>query len=231
MTHRSNRSLLGVGVILLVALPAIFVLTGAGQPAPRPTPVPLPIPRPQLLARGGQVHGYVIVWPGKIDVTGATLQTVPYIRLPQAHVYLKALPAGTVVAGSDATTNAHGFFIVPKKPAGRYQLCVDATGYAPACDSKPISLSSGTVVLDHDVLIAPKAGFVRGHVQLKDGQVSYQENQLFRTLVPTKVTLVDAGGNVASGPVFANSMGFYVLPNITATGALTTRPTHPASSA
>jgi hypothetical protein len=234
MVGKVKTSLVASAAFLLVGLPSlVLLLLGAGKPAPKPLSLPRPVIRP-----GGQVHGYVyVVGPSVVLFTGPKQnlnapggEPFPYIRLPNARVSLKALPAKTAVAGSVATSNMHGFFIIPKQPAGRYQLCVEATGYVSNCDPKILSIANGTLVLDHDVAITPQRGFLRGSVLLKDGQFCYQENQFFKTLVTTKVALQGAGGKVVAGPVSANSMGLYVLPNI-APGTYTVKALCAGSSA
>ena len=216
MPDRIKPSYLFSTAFVFIAIPAVLVFLGA-KPAQRVARVPR--------GAGGQVHGYVV----------ARVLTPPgapsaYIRLPNATVFLKRLPAGAVAATSKVVTNPHGYFIVPNQPPGSYQLCTQANGFIPDCDPKTVTITQGTFVLDHDLMIAPKGGFLRGRVLLHDGQVCYQESQFFRTLVTTQVSLLGSGGHfatekVVAGPVLANSMGFYVLPGIAQPGSYTLKAT------
>lgn len=173
------------------------------------------LPKPQ----GGQVHGYVVATFKDQKVTGAQSATAS-IRVPKAKVFLKQLPGGVIVSGSESTTNPHGYFIIPKQAPGRYQLCAEADGFDGVCEPNAISISTGTFVLDHDVSINPRPGFLRGRVVLKDGQPCYRESQSFRTLVQAAVSLVDTPTNtVVSGPISANSMGWYILPKVPRAGS------------
>jgi len=203
------RSLVAVVIATAGAIAAVVLM---GQtPTKRTPPVRSLTP---FFVTGGQVHGYVVLG-------AANVERLPYIRLPQIRVFLKS-SSGVVVGGSATKTNAHGFFVVPKQLSGRYQICVDAAGYVANCEAKPISIVNGTLVLDHDLKIAPKAGFIHGEVRLKDGNQPFWESQFFRTFEETKVTLNDEKGNVVAGPVLANSLGLYVVPNVVANGAALT---------
>jgi len=163
---------------------------------------------------GGQVHGFVVA----LLREAKEHQGLTTMHLPDARVYLKRLPSGTVVAGSEATTNPHGFFVIPKQKGGQYQICAEADGFVPQCDSTPIVLSQ-TEVMTHDLQLVPASpGAIFGRALLKNGSICFHENAAFATLVTTKVSVLDGGGNMISGPVTANSYGQFAVPKIPGPG-------------
>jgi hypothetical protein len=169
--------------------------------------------KPQVLS-GGQVHGFVIASLGNKDRKTAG------ILLPNANVYLKVLPAGTVVPTSMVITDAHGYFSIPNQPAGRYQICAEADGFDGFCDPDLISISSFAVVLAHQLPLTPKApGAIVGRARLKNGSICFQENPAFGTVVTSKVSALDGAGTLVSGPITANSYGQFVIPKVPAPGS------------
>jgi hypothetical protein len=169
---------------------------------------PRPIPRPVL---GGQVHGYVMAL---LRTTQGKSKIPSQVGLPDASVYLKRLPAGTVVPSSKTTTNAHGYFIIPRQTVGRYRICYSKAGFTPRCDDSIISIGRDTVVLTHFLLLSPKApGAVVGRALLKDGSVAFRETYAFGTLVTTQVNLFDSASNKVWGPITANNYGVFVVPD------------------
>ena len=173
---------------------------------------PAPAPKPQLPPQGGEVHGFV--------ATAANDRTkLPAIRLPNIRVFLKNLTQNTVTP--PVTTNTHGYFAIPRQPPGRYELCMEGPGFIAGCDPAPIAIAGETIVLNHDALIAPEAGVVRGTVLFsgKPARKCYEESSQFNTLVAAKVSLTNPGGAVVLGPVTGNSEGQYVLPKVPAAGS------------
>jgi Bacterial Ig domain len=163
---------------------------------------------------GGQIHGFVVALIREAkENKGLTT-----IHLPDARVYLKRLPAGTVVSGSEAITNPHGFFVIPKQQGGQYQICAEANGFAGQCDPTPIMLSR-TVVMTHDLQLVPSSpGAIVGRALLKNGSICFHENAAFATLTTTKVSVTDGSANLVSGPITANSYGQFVVPKIPGPG-------------
>lgn len=165
---------------------------------------------------GGQVHGFVIA----SVVTPGTQERKTDILLPNASVYLKALPAGTVVPTSKVTTDAHGYFSIPNQPAGRYQICAEADGFDGFCDPALISISSFAVVLTHQLPLTPKApGAIVGRARLRNGSICFQDNPAFGTLVTSQVSAFNGSGTLVSGPITANSYGQFVIPKVPGPGA------------
>ncbi|MBI1765618.1 MAG: hypothetical protein HYR56_29805 [Acidobacteria bacterium] len=161
--------------------------------------------------RGGEVHGFAAIGAGRQDLK------IPPIRLPNIRVFLKNLTQNT--ATPKVATNTHGYFAIPRQQPGRYQLCLEGDGFISACDPAIISIAGETIVLDHDALIAPEPGTLRGTVLMgKPARWCYQESQQFGTLEAAKVSLVNSGGAVVAGPVTGNSFGQYVLPKVPAAG-------------
>lgn len=172
-------------------------------------------PRPPKPLLGGEVHGFVVA-ELKVQREVSFVPPPRGLYLPDISVFLKNLATGNV--GPKVNTNPHGWYMLPRHAAGRYQLCLEGTGFVPRCDPTSISLSSETYSTPRDASIEPLPGVVQGRVLLKDGAVCYHENPFFGTLQTTKVSLEDGGGTVVAGPVLANSMGHYVLPKIPAPG-------------
>jgi len=168
---------------------------------------------------GGQVHGFVVAIIRAAGAAGIEGKGAGSILLPNAQVYLKALPAGTVVTGSNVATDPHGYFSIPNQPAGQYQICAEADGFVPQCDPTPITITSFAVVLNHQLPLSLKQpGAIVGRALLKNGSVCFQENTAFGTLVTTQISALDGAGTLVSGPITANSYGQFVMPRIPGAG-------------
>src|SRR5208283_2140301 len=99
------------------------------------------------------------------------------IALPDVTVYLKNTVNGKHSA--KVKTNALGHFATNHEKAGTYQVCVEADGFAATCDPKVVTITASTVVLNHNVVIAPEGSVVQGRILFKDGNPCYQDNQHF----------------------------------------------------
>jgi hypothetical protein len=164
---------------------------------------------------GGQVHGFVVA---ALDVTGKENEAGA-ILLPNASVYLKSLPSGSIVAASKVSTDVHGYFSIPNQPAGRYQICSEADGFNDLCDPTPISISSFAVVMTHQLRLTPKSpGAIIGRALLKNGSICFQEDSAVGTLVTSQVSAHDNVGSMISGPITANSYGQFIIPKIPGPG-------------
>ncbi|MGB8014037.1 MAG: carboxypeptidase-like regulatory domain-containing protein [Terriglobales bacterium] len=168
--------------------------------------------KPKLHLAGGQVHGFVVA--EFANVAGA-LPT--QIALPDVSVYLKNTVNGKHSA--KVKTNALGHFATNHEKAGTYQVCVEADGFAATCDPKVVTITASTVVLNHNVVIAPEGSVVQGRILFKDGNPCYQDNQHFGTYVTTKVSLHDSGGKLLNQPRTVNNNGYYVLPKVPGAGS------------
>jgi hypothetical protein len=165
----------------------------------------------KLHLHGGQVHGFVVA--EFANVAGAPAQQ---IALPEVSVYLKNTLNGKHTA--KVKTDALGQFATNNEKPGTYQVCAEATGFVAACDPSVIAIVDGTVVLNHNVVLAPDGAFVQGRILLKDGSPCYQDNQHFGTYVTTKVSLHDASGKQLNQPRLVNNSGYYVLPQVPGPG-------------
>jgi len=161
---------------------------------------------------GGQVHGFVVAGLGDFA------RPEGLMFLPDAQVYLRNHTTG--VAGQKVATNDQGYFVTPDTPSGQYDVCVEAAGFAAACDGTPVFITRGTIVLNHNITVRPSGGFVTGRVLLKDGTPCFQENSMFQTYVYAQVQLLDSSNKPVAPSVRTNSYGYYMLPTGSASGAL-----------
>jgi hypothetical protein len=168
--------------------------------------------KPKAHLHEGQVHGFVVT--EFANVAGVPAEQ---IAVPDLSVYLKHTTSGKRTAA--VTTNALGHFATGEEKPGTYYVCVEANGFVPACDPKVTTISSGTVILDHNVVIAPEQGVVQGQVLLKDGKPCYQDSQHFGTFVVTKVSLHDSSGKLLNQIRTVNTNGYYVLPHVPGAGS------------
>jgi len=168
--------------------------------------------KPKAHLHEGQVHGFVVT--EFANVAGVPAEQ---IAVPDVSVYLKHTTSGKKTAA--VTTNALGHFATGEEKPGTYYVCVEANGFVPACDPKVTTISTGTVILDHNVVISPEQGVVQGQVLLKDGKPCYQDNQHFGTFVVTKVSLHDSSGKLLNQARTVNTNGYYVLPHVPGAGS------------
>jgi hypothetical protein len=197
---------LGQFWMMMQSLAICVILLIACQP---PAPIEPTVTPPPIITIGGEVHGYV---SALLQIEKADL-----IRLPDIKVYLKDTSAHT--AGPAAITDAHGEYVLPRQNIGSYQLCAEASNFAPICDPTPLTLTEEVFYPTTDLLIAPEPGTIRGTILLADGLPCYHENQTFNTSALTKVWLEDTGGTTVDRPVNANSQGQYVLPRVPGPGS------------
>jgi hypothetical protein len=172
---------------------------------------------PHPHAVGGEVHGFISAGISGQDLktTVAVAKSVT-IRVPNITLFLK--DAGDGHVASKAISNAHGRYMLPRVPPGKYQLCWEAEGFQPGCDHDEIVIANETFTPTHDALIQPLPGVLVGRIQLADSKTCYQEDTLSGILAVTEVGLLDTAGNAVARPVFANSLGQYVLPKLPAPG-------------
>lgn len=172
-------------------------------------------PKPKPLS-GGAIHGHVVALVRVADKSGFPGSTM---ELPGASV--KARNTVTNKTSAAVSTNAHGYFQLPRLDAGTYQVCADAPGFTPSCLSSNVTVTNFTVVLGDPVRILPKVGYVFGQVLLADAKRTpcFEDRPAFHTFVEASVRLVDAGNNTIAGPVVGNGIGEYILPNIQKPGS------------
>lgn len=157
-----------------------------------------------------QVHGFVVANVRNEEKKGD-------FYLPDARVYLK--DQGTGLAGPTVSTDLHGWYLLPNHAPGTYDLCAEASGFPTFCSPTPIVLTTESVSPGYHLPLTPAQGYLQGRVLMKNGKPCFHENSYFETLQTTTVSLLDAGANVVAGPVNANDLGYYVLPNLPGPGA------------
>jgi hypothetical protein len=158
---------------------------------------------------GGAVHGHVVAFlrGAEKGFPGSSME------LPDARV--TARNTTTNATSRPVPTNAHGYFQLPRLDAGTYQICAEAQGFTPSCLPNNVLVTNSTVVLPDPIQILPRTAFVAGRVLLADQRTPcFQDRPAFRTLLQAKVTLQGSGGTIVSGPVLANGIGQFVLPNV-----------------
>jgi hypothetical protein len=149
-----------------------------------------------------------------MDVAGAATG-LGRVELRGASVVARDPVRGTT--SQPVTTNAHGYFQVPRLPPGAYQVCANAPGFNQGCLPGNVTIGSFTAVLAEDVRIQPVQPAIVGQVALgtKQDVPCFTDRPGFRTFVAAKVSLQDSGGATVAGPVSGNGLGQYVLPAVT----------------
>jgi hypothetical protein len=178
---------------------------------------------------GGEVHGYVIADLGRrrrLTTGAATIQRGRLHFLPGITAYLKN--QATASESPRVTTDLKGFFMVPRQPAGRYQLCLEGPGYNAACPQL-LTITNEMVFLP-PAAIEPKRGVLSGVVLLANGAPCNFSDPSFGVQFDTRVSVVDAGGKLMAEPVRANFAGQYLVPAVPP-GAVEVRATCEAASA
>ncbi len=176
--------------ILFVALAAILCSSSTCRP-----------PRPAPAGTGGGVHGFVFA---RVE----TAAKVKQIFLPGITVYLKNV--ATSALGPKITTDLHGRFVIPRQPAGTYQLCWEAPGFVAGCNPDAVLIQSVTMY-PLPVEITPERGMISGRVTLADGTACRYVDNFFGINVHTTVSLLDNTGADVTHPVLANVFGYYLL--------------------
>ncbi len=158
---------------------------------------------------GAEVHGFVIA------VLGRTRGS--FIRLPKARVSL--LDLATSTQGVQVTTDSHGWYVLPKHPAGNYNVCAEADGYVSSCEPAVINLLGENYSTPQDARLTPVGGVIRGQVRLGDGSLCYREDGFFGISEMARVTLLDSLGQAVAGPAMGNGQAEYALTRIPAPGS------------
>lgn len=157
---------------------------------------------PQL---GGEILGVVAMQPNKSQSNEANKTGAIY--LPDIKVSLTDSTGAAV--GSAVTTSLDGRFEFPHVPAGKYDVCAEADGFAKNCTTITISSSAASVY--PPLLITPTGReFVYGRVTSLDGQPGFMNDPVFGLAWETQVTLSNGTGILDTRR--ANIRGEYVLP-------------------
>lgn len=108
--------------------------------------------RQQLSSRpqAGEIHGTVVAQvrdnTGPIDVL-----------LPGVRVFVKEATANNRNGAPD-TTDARGYFRIPRQSPGRYVVCAEAEGFHTSC-LKDIEVAAGTALAGH-IVLSPSQGAI-----------------------------------------------------------------------
>ena len=167
---------------------------------------PLTGPGAQSLG-GGAVHGVVQLAFGLSQASG----TAPIV-LPDITVYLQDVATGA--QSSQVTTNLYGVFQIPTQPAGTYEVCLTAPGFASSCPRR-VSIE-GEVVYLPPLALSPGGNAVVGTVMRGQGGPCNFDDQVLGVQFATVVRVEDGGGADLVPPVRANSAGEYVQPAVPA---------------
>jgi hypothetical protein len=214
MRNGNNTTGLACRIGLAVALGAAAVL--ARHDAMAQTALP------------GSIHGNVaVILPvansfASVAHAGQT-GLAPGSRIYVSDIQVVARNVRTQAQSAPAVTNAEGYFRTPNLPAGQYQICVSAPGFAASCLDKTIDVFRPVVILDQTVPIRPAANAVVGTATLSDHRTPcFFFRPSFSPLALTaKASLLDGNGKLLAGPVNGNISGQYVLP-VAAGDALST---------
>lgn len=161
-----------------------------------------------IRSAGAEVHGYVVAG------SQSTAVATSLHFLPDITVYLKNLTSGT--ESPRVETDLKGFFMVPRQPAGNYELCLEAPGYVSACPQQ-FTIASQMVFLPPTPIV-PRPGTVTGVVLLKEGDPCGFSDPVFGVQFDTKVRILGAGGKEVTRPVRANLAGQYLVPAVPTEG-------------
>ena len=153
---------------------------------------------------GGDVRGFVEGKSGNLE-----------ILLPKAKVFLKRPDNSSVISQGTIVTDQTGRFNIPHQARGSYLVCAVAQGFAENCSEEKMEVSDHAVVLKLPIALKPLGGTIGGRVLLRDGKPAARAGMAVHTSSGTaEVSLFDAGGKPAAGPVHANAVGYYVLTNV-----------------
>jgi hypothetical protein len=192
---------------------ALFVaLCGGCQPNLKATPGP-PGPQP--------IHGYVFaVIRSELAGVAVGVNQGGGVAVPDIVVAAKNINTG--ILSSLTHTDPYGYFRTPPLTAGTYNICVSGTGYEGGCDPQVITIAGQVHIMDHIVMIHTKQHAVTGSVVLADKKTPcFWYNPMFDAnfTMTAKVTLIDSGGLVVTGPIRSNNLGQYIMPTEAAPGS------------
>src|SRR5262249_50571152 len=132
--------------------------------------------------------------------------------LPGVSVFLRRRPDAAATASVESDLN--GNFALSEQPAGTYDVCASADGFAPTCASEPIELGAGASEY-REIELTPVGGAVHGRVLLADGTPCYQPPTPLDGGVAATVTRT--GGTTSHG----NTAARYLLAGLPGAGTYT----------
>src|SRR5260370_42334627 len=109
---------------------------------------------------GAQVHGLIYS-----EVTDPSISGKRQIFVPDVTVFLKDV--STSAAGPKVTTNSRGFYMIPRTPTGKYELCWEAPGFEAGCTGREHELViESSTVTPPPIGITPKPPVLFGPLPL-----------------------------------------------------------------
>ncbi|NTX57042.1 carboxypeptidase-like regulatory domain-containing protein [Myxococcus sp. CA039A] len=152
---------------------------------------------------GAEVHNHVYTqafgsgWAGRV-------------YLPNVELWVRNV--ATSVDSVHVFSDVHGFFGVPRQPAGTYRLCWSAPGFVSGCQTTNFSLADETFVMPIHLPLVPVRPLVWGRALLRDGSVPLSRNNFLGVNVAARVRLVNPATNATvSSEVQVNALGQYAV--------------------
>ncbi|MCE9669043.1 hypothetical protein LY474_14620 [Myxococcus stipitatus] len=181
---------------------------GCGRESPgREVEAPVPVAVARAAKNdGAEVHNHVYVqawgtgWPGRV-------------YLPNVELWVRDVATG--VDSAHVRSDAHGFFGVPRQPAGTYRLCWSAPGFVSGCQSTTFTLGDETYVMPEHLPLVPRLSLLWGRVLLRGGAVPFARRPALGVAVGATVRVSNptTGGVVATeAPV--NAQGYYAVGDV-----------------
>ncbi|WP_323382079.1 carboxypeptidase-like regulatory domain-containing protein [Myxococcus dinghuensis] len=187
----------------------IFAVACSRESPVREQEAPVPVAVAQAAKNdGAEVHNHVYVqawgtgWPGRV-------------YLPNVELWVRDVATG--VDSVHVRSDGHGFFGVPRQPAGTYRLCWSAAGFVSGCQTTTFVLGDDTYVMPEHLPLVALRPLLWGRVLLRGGAVPYRLHSALGIAVgaTVRVSNPSTGGSVASAaPV--NAQGYYAVGDVPA---------------
>lgn len=149
----------------------------------------------------GEVHGsfYAMVFDG----TQYQRVTIPGVKV--------TLQGTNGVSLSNLVSEGDGTFMSPSLPAGTYQVCWSAPGFAPGCLIDFVTLDkSVTGITPQQLFPLPDKDLVFGSVNFADGSPAVFMDAGFGLNVRATISAKDPGGVILAS-VKPNDLGYFVM--------------------
>ncbi|MGA2247472.1 MAG: hypothetical protein ABSH48_20985, partial [Verrucomicrobiota bacterium] len=147
--------------------------------------------------------------------TNSTAVAVPGVQI----LLSNTIPASAVVT---TVSDDNGLFDFGSQPAGNYQICWQAAGFAADCQAGIVTLSNVPTVLDPIELfpLTNGVGMVYGQITYPDGTPAVEEDAFFQITNEPTVQLTDGSGNLLV-QVTPDVNGEYIMTGLPVTNNLT----------
>lgn len=199
-------ALFTLGVALLASITG-----GCSRQEPAQAAGPAPAVQVYALVNdGAEVHNHVYVqasgsgWAGRV-------------YLPGIQVWVRN--ASTNVDSASVLTDSHGFFGIPRQPAGTYRLCWSAPGYVSGCQTTTFNLNDENYVMPDHLRLTPLRSLLWGKVAFRGGAVPLTYSSFLGLNLAARVRVVNpTSGALLAPEVQVNSLGLYAVGNLPAGG-------------